>query len=100
MEGQGRGAIAQLVERPSKVPVWYHSTDLGSNHERDMSSHLSDHAAAEGGRKKILTAPSVADIRALFGSKTKKVKAHQGTAWHKGLANHPAVPGPNFSDCG
>ena len=72
MEGQGRGAVAQLVERPSKVPIWCNSTDLGSNHERDMSSHLSDHTAAEGGRKRILTAPSVADIRVLFGD--------QGTA--------------------
>ena len=27
-----RGAVAQLVERPSKVPVWCNSTDVGSNH--------------------------------------------------------------------
>ena len=26
-----RGAVAQLLERPSKVPVWYNST-VGSNH--------------------------------------------------------------------
>ena len=26
-----RGAVAQLVERPSKVPVWCNSTDVGSN---------------------------------------------------------------------
>ena len=29
---QGRGAVAQSVERPSKVPVWCNST-MGSNHE-------------------------------------------------------------------
>ena len=40
------GAVAQSVERPSKVPVWCNSTDVGSNHERDMSSlSLSDHGA-------------------------------------------------------
>ena len=33
-----RGAVAQLVERPSKVPIWCNSTDVGSNYERDMSS--------------------------------------------------------------
>ena len=32
-----RGAVAQPVERPSKVPVWSNSF-VGSNHERDMSS--------------------------------------------------------------
>ena len=26
-----RGAVAQSVERPSKVPVWCSSTDVGSN---------------------------------------------------------------------
>ena len=43
-----RGAVAQLVERPLKVPVWCNSTDVGSNQERDMESlslSLSDHAA-------------------------------------------------------
>ena len=42
-----RGAIAQSVERPSKVPVWRNSTGVGSNHKKDMSSaSLSDNAAA------------------------------------------------------
>ena len=27
-----RGAVAQLVERPSKVTVWCNSTDMGSKH--------------------------------------------------------------------
>ena len=27
-----RGAVAQLLERPSKVPVWCNSLDVGSNH--------------------------------------------------------------------
>ena len=41
-----RGAVAQLVERPSKVPVWCNPT-VGSNHERDMSSlAFFDHAVA------------------------------------------------------
>ena len=31
-------ALAQLVECPSKVYLWYNSTDVGSNHERDKSS--------------------------------------------------------------
>ena len=41
----GRGAVAQSVEHPSnfKVPGATLLTDAGSNHERDMSSHLSDH---------------------------------------------------------
>ena len=34
------GTVAQLVEHPSKGPgLWCNSTDMGSNHERDMSSH-------------------------------------------------------------
>ena len=49
--------IAKLVKRPTKVPVWSNSTDVGSNHE-----------AAKGGRI-IQAAPSVAEIRALFGNK-------------------------------
>ena len=40
-----------------KVPVWCNSTDMGSNQ------------AAVWGVRKILAAPSVADIRALFGNK-------------------------------
>ena len=28
----GSGAVAQLVERPLKVPVWCNSTDVGSKH--------------------------------------------------------------------
>ena len=31
------GAVAQLAGRPSKVPVWCNSIDMGSN-EGDMSS--------------------------------------------------------------
>ena len=46
------GAVAQSVERPSKVPVWCNSTDVGSN----------PGAGVKGGRKtgskKILAAPS------------------------------------------
>ena len=49
-----RGAVAQSVERPPKVLVWCNSTDVGLNH-----------TAALGGRK-ILAAPSVAEISALF----------------------------------
>ena len=30
--------LPRRVERPSKVPVWCNSTDVGSNQERDMSS--------------------------------------------------------------
>ena len=26
------GTVAQSAERPSKVPVWWNSTDVGSNH--------------------------------------------------------------------
>ena len=26
------GAVAQLVEHPSRDPVWCNSTDMGSNH--------------------------------------------------------------------
>ena len=43
------GAAAELVEHPSKVPVFYNSTDMGLNHKRDMSSlslSLSDDAVA------------------------------------------------------
>ena len=32
------GTVAQLVERPSKVPVLCNSTALASNHKRDMST--------------------------------------------------------------
>ena len=32
------GTVAQVVERPSKVPVGCNSTDVGLNRERDMSS--------------------------------------------------------------
>ena len=39
------GAVAQLVERPSKVPVRCNSTDMGLKHTN---------AAAQGGRKKII----------------------------------------------
>ena len=42
--------MAQLVERPSEVPVWCNSTDVGSNH-----------AAAKCVRK-TLAATSVAEI--------------------------------------
>ena len=52
-----RGAVVESVERLLKVPVRCNSTDVGSNH-----------ANAYGGRK-ILEAPSVEDIRALFGNK-------------------------------
>ena len=38
-----RGAVAYSEERPSKDPVWCNSTDVGSNHERDISSFLSLH---------------------------------------------------------
>ena len=43
-----RGAVAQSVERPSKVPpVRCNFTDVGSNHERDMCHRsLSEHTAA------------------------------------------------------
>ena len=51
-------AAAQSVERPSKVPVRCNSTDTGSNHATD-------------GRK-ILEAPSVAEIGALLGNKSEK----------------------------
>ena len=40
---QDLGSVAQSVERPSKVPVWCNSPDVGSNHERDIFP--SDHAA-------------------------------------------------------
>ena len=43
----GYGAVAQSVERSSKVPVWCNSTDMGSKHV----------VAKESG-KKILAAPS------------------------------------------
>ena len=33
-----RGAVAQSVEGPSKVPASCNFTDVGSNHVRDMSS--------------------------------------------------------------
>ena len=33
-----RGAVAQMVERPSKAPGWCHSTNVGWNFERDISS--------------------------------------------------------------
>ena len=39
--GISHGAVAQSVEPPSKVPVWCNSTDVGSNHKRDISSPLS-----------------------------------------------------------
>ena len=43
---RGRGAVAQSIERPSKGPgSRCNSTDLSSNHERDMAS-LSLHAVA------------------------------------------------------
>ena len=38
-----RGAAAYSVERPSKDPVRCNSTDVGSNHARDISSFLSLH---------------------------------------------------------
>ena len=41
-----RGAEAQLVEHPSKVPVLCNSTVMGLIHEICMSSHFPDHAAA------------------------------------------------------
>ena len=50
-----RGAVAQLVEHPLKVPVLRNSIDVESNN-----------AMAQGGWK-ILAAPSVAEISALFG---------------------------------
>ena len=34
---RSRAAVAQSVERPSKVPVWHNST-VGWDQERDMSS--------------------------------------------------------------
>ena len=37
-----RSAVAQMVDRPSKVPVWCNSTDVGSNHGREMSYHISE----------------------------------------------------------
>ena len=53
----GSGAVAQSVEHHSKVPVWCNSTNVGSNH-----------APAQGSRK-ILAAPSAAEIREPFGNK-------------------------------
>ena len=52
-----RGAVAQSVERPSKVLIVCNSTDVGSNH------------ALPYGGSTILAAPSVAEIRALFGNR-------------------------------
>ena len=49
-----RGAVAQLVEHPSKVPVLCNSTVMGLNRERDKLSHLFDRVMAKGGRKKSL----------------------------------------------
>ena len=57
-----------MVERPSKGPGATLLTDVGSNHERDMTSHLFMPRLKVVG--KILAAPSVADIIELgFGNK-------------------------------
>ena len=37
-ESHWSSAVAQSIDRPSKVQVWCNSNDVGSNHERDMSS--------------------------------------------------------------
>ena len=52
---------AQLVEGPSKVPEWCNSTDMGLNP-----------LAGQGGRK-ILAAPSVADISVLFAISSERL---------------------------
>ena len=36
----GRDAVAQSVERPSKVPDWCNTTDMGLNHGRETFFHL------------------------------------------------------------
>ena len=46
--GTNCSAVAQSIERLSKVPVWWKSTDMSSNH-----------ATAFGGRQKVLAIPYV-----------------------------------------
>ena len=54
----GRDAVAQLVERPSKVPVWCNSTDVGLNHLSQITPRFKvvwEKLLA----KKILASPAV-----------------------------------------